>query len=165
MRIISRSPRRRGFTLIELTVVMFILAIAAVMVMPKRFYSFESPIRELQRTAMELSDLALDGIGTRLRLETVDRADVGRVVIEAYIKVENPNDPQKYTLEWRPVDIQHPLTGDRWKLEPEIVYFYPDGTCTPARILYIDPGTRVADADSILLTVTGFLFEEKTDRS
>ena len=144
---------------------MFILALAAVMVVPKRFYSFESPMRELQRTVMELSDLALDGIGTRMRLETVDRTDTGRVVIEAHVKVEDQVDPKKYSLEWKPVKVQHPLTGDRWKLEPEIIYFYPDGTCTPARILYADRSTRITDGTSAILTVTGFIFEETRDRS
>lgn len=147
----------------ELAIVLVILALAAVMVIPKRFYSFEPPIRELQHAVLELSDLSLGGVSTRMRLETVDRADRGRVVIEALIKVEDQNDPKKFTLEWKPVKIQYPLTGDRWRLEPEIIYFNTDGTCTPARVLYADRDTRLSDAESMILTVTGFVIEEKSD--
>ncbi len=149
----------------ELAIVLVILALAATMVIPKRFYSFEPPIRELQHAVLELSDLALGGVSTRMRMETVDKADRGRVLIEALVRVEDQNDPKKFTLEWKPIKIRYPLTGDRWRLEPELIYFYTDGTCTPARILYADRDTRLSDADSMLLTVTGFVIEEKPERN
>jgi hypothetical protein len=141
-------------------IVVGIVAMMGVMVLPKGFFSFEPPMRTLRRAVMEIADLALDGYSVRLRMEVSDRADRGYVVVEALTKVEDRFDPSKYTLEWKPFQPRHPLSGEEWRLEPEIVYFYSDGTCTPARILRADRDVRIADGESALLTVTGFLFEE-----
>ncbi|MDR1621385.1 MAG: type II secretion system GspH family protein [Synergistaceae bacterium] len=150
---------RPGFTLIEVTIVVGIIAMMAVMVLPKGFFSLEPPLRELQRTVTEITDLALDGYTVRLRMEAADRTDRGYIVAEALTKVEDRFDPAKHTLEWKPFQPRHPLKGAEWRLEPEIVYFYSDGSCTPARILRADRDIRITEGESTLLTVTGFLFE------
>jgi len=157
----SRPNRRRGFTLVELMIVVAIIAMLAVMVLPRGFFSFEAPMRSLQRTVMELSDIALDGVSVRMRLDADERAEAGRVIVEALSKVEDRYDPTKYTLTWAPLEIRHPLGGDRWRLDPPIIYFFRDGTCTPARILRADRDARITEGESALLTVTGYLFEEK----
>ncbi len=158
----TRSKRSRpAFTLIEVMIVVAIIALMATLVLPKGFFSFEPPLRALQRTVLEVTDIALDGISVRLRMDPLDRADRGRIVVEALSKVEDRIDPAKQTLEWVPIGLRHPLTGEGWRLEPEIIYFYADGTCTPARILRADKDVRITDGDSALLTVTGYLFEEK----
>lgn len=159
-----KAKARSGFTLIEVMIVVGIAAFMATMVLPKGFFSFETPFRSLQRTVMEISDIALDGYNVRLRMEVADRADRGRVVVEALTKVEDPSDSSKYTLEWKPLQTRYPLEGEEWRLEPEIVYFYSDGTCTPARIIRADRDTHLSDGEAVLLTVTGFLFEEAADR-
>jgi hypothetical protein len=141
--------------------VVAIMAMMAVMVLPKRFFSFEPPLRALQRAVMEISDLALDGYSVRLRMEAAEKADRGHIVVETLARVEDRFDPAQYTLEWKPVEIRYPLEGEEWRLEPEIVYFYSDGTCTPARILRADKDARITEGEAALLTVTGFLFEEK----
>jgi hypothetical protein len=141
--------------------VVAIMAMMAVVALPKRFFFYEPPLRTLQRAVMEISDLALDGHSVRLRMEAAERTDRGYIVVEALTRVEDRFDPSKYTLEWKPVEIRHSLEGDEWRLEPEIVYFYSDGTCTPARILRADKDARVTEGEAALLTVTGFLFEEK----
>jgi hypothetical protein len=146
--------------LIEVMLVVGIMGMMAVMVLPKGFFSLEPPLRELQRSVTEVTDLALDGYSVRLRMEPAERSDRGYILVEALTKVEDRFDPSKYGLEWKPVQIRHPLKGAEWRLEPEIVYFYSDGTCTPARILRADPGVRITEGESALLTVTGFLFEE-----
>ena len=151
---------RPGFTLIEVMLVVGIIAMMAVMVLPKGFFSLEPPLRELQRSVMEITDLALDGYSVRLRMEPVERSDRGTIVVEALTKVEDRFDPTKYALEWKPGQIRHPLSGAEWRREPEIVYFYSDGTCTPARILRADRDVRITEGQSALLTVTGFLLEE-----
>jgi hypothetical protein len=144
----------------EVMIVVGIVAMMSVMVLPKGFFSFEAPLHELQRAVMEVTDLALDGYSVRLRMEAVDRADRGQIVVEALTKVEDRFDPTKFTLEWKPIQSRYPLSGAEWRLEPEIVYFYSDGTCTPARILRADRDVRITEGHSALLTVTGFLFEE-----
>ncbi len=159
----TRSKRSRpAFTLIEVMIVVAIIALMATLVLPKGFFSFEPPLRALQRTVLEVSDIALDGISVRLRMDPLDRADRGRIVVEALSKVEDRIDPAKQTLEWVPVRLRHPPAGEGWRLEPEIIYFYADGTCTPARILRADKDVRITEGDSALLTVTGYLFEENS---
>jgi prepilin-type N-terminal cleavage/methylation domain-containing protein len=156
---------RRGFTLVEIVIAMAVIAMMAVMVAPGGFFSFESPMRALQRTVMELCDVALDGVSVRMRLETAERAETGRVVVEALAKVPDRYDPSKYTLSWTPLTIRYPLEGDRWLLDPPIIYFFRDGTCTPARILRADRDTRISEGESALLTVTGYLLEETDEKN
>jgi hypothetical protein len=136
-----------------------IIAMMAAMALPKRFFFYDPPLRVLQQTIMEITDLVLDGHRVRLRMEVAERTDRGHILVETLSRVEDQFDPTKYTLEWKPLEIRHPLEGDEWRLEPEIVYFYSDGTCTPARILWADKDTRITEGDAALLTVTGFLFE------
>ena len=153
------TTRRRGFTLIEIMLVVAIIGMMAVMVMPKNFFSFVTPLRAMQRAITEITDLSLSGYSVRLRMENIDRADRGHIVIEALTKVEDRFDPAKHTLEWLPVMIANPIEGEDWRLEPEVIYFYSDGTCTPAVIMYADKGARITEGDFAMLTVTGFLFE------
>jgi hypothetical protein len=139
--------------------VVAIIGMMAVMVLPKNFLSFVTPLRAMQRAVTEISELALNGYSVRLRVEVTDRSDRGRIVAEALTKVEDQFDPTKHALEWESVEIAHLPEGEDWRIEPEIVYFYSDGTCTPSRVMRADKNTRITDGDFALLTVTGFLFE------
>ncbi|MDR2522458.1 MAG: prepilin-type N-terminal cleavage/methylation domain-containing protein [Synergistaceae bacterium] len=152
------TPRKawRGFTLIEVMIVAAILALTAVMTLPKGFFFLDPPMRILRRTVTEAADLALDGRNVRLRLEAERGADRGKVVVEALVMA---SDQPQSAPEWKPAEVRYPLDGEEWNLSPEIVYFYPDGTCTPARVTYAARGVRLTDGDSAFLTVTGFLFE------
>jgi hypothetical protein len=150
--------------LIEIVIVMAVIALSAALVFPRRFFSIETTFHVLQRAVLEISDLALDGYSIRLRLETV-RENRGRIVAEALVRVDDAFGPTKHTIEWKPLQMRYPLEGEDWRLEPEIVYFYSDGTCTPARILRADEGVRIEDGGAALLTVTGFLFDEARRRN
>jgi prepilin-type N-terminal cleavage/methylation domain-containing protein len=150
----------KGFTLIEIMIVVAVIALSAALVLPKRLFSFETTFYSLQRAVLEISDLALDGYSIRLRMDAA-RKDRGRVVAEVLVKVEDPLNPANQTIEWKPLEMRYPLAGEDWRLEPEIVYFYSDGTCTPARILRADEDVRIENGESALLTVTGFLFDEE----
>ena len=160
-RTLPTTTRRKGFTLIEILLVVAIIGMMAVMVLPKNFLSFVTPLRAMQRAVTEITDLALSGYSVRLRVEVSDRSDRGRIVAEALTKVEDRFDPTKQTLEWKPVGIANLPEGEDWRFEPEIIYFYSDGTCTPASIMRADKNTRITDGDLAMLTVTGFLFEPK----
>ena len=139
---------------------MAIIGMLAATVIPRMFMHYEPPLRSLQRAVAEVSDMAMDGINVRFRMEPRSRSDRGPVVVEGLAKVEDARDPEKYTLEWIPLKMKFPLAGEEWRLEPEIVYFYADGTCTPARIIYADKDTSLKNGESALLTVTGYLFDE-----
>lgn len=157
------APRaRQGFTLIEVMLVVAFIALMATMVLPKRLFSLESPMNALQRTVAEISDLALDGNTVRLRVDFLERSDRGQIWVEALTKVPDRFQADKHTLEWQPLKVRYPLQGEDWRLEPEIVYFYSDGTCTPARILRAPKDESITEGEAVLLTVTGFLFEEKS---
>ena len=157
------TTRRKGFTLIEILLVVAIIGMMAVMVLPKNLLPFVTPLRAMQRAVSEIAELALNGYSVRLRMEISDRADRGRIEAEALTKVEDRFDPTKLALEWKAIEIVNLPEGEDWRLEPEIIYFYSDGTCTPARIMRADKGVRISEGDLVLLTVTGFLFEPKTN--
>ena len=158
----NRKKRHPGFTLIEILLVVAIIGMMAVMVLPKNLLSFVTPLSAMQRAITEITELALEGYNVRLRLEPLERSDRGRLVAEALTKVENIYDPTKHTLEWMPIDIANLPEGEDWKLEPEIIYFYSDGTCTPANVMRAVKNTRITEGDFAMLTVSGFLFEPET---
>jgi hypothetical protein len=139
---------------------MAIIALSITLVRSSGFFSAETTFHSLQRAVLEISDLALDGYSIRLRLDAV-REGKGRIVAEALVRVDNALNPAQSAVEWKPIAMRYPLEGESWRLEPEIVYFYSDGTCTPARIMRADEGTRIENGDSVILTVTGFLFDEE----
>ena len=161
--IATRFRKRPGFTLIEILVVTAIIGMMAVLVLPKNLLSFVTPLRAMQRAITEITDMALNGYSIRLRMEVLDRADRGRIVAEALTKVEDRFDRTRHSLEWEPVEIAHLPEGEDWRLEPEIIYFYSDGTCTPARVMRADKNDRITEGDFAMLTVTGFLFELETN--
>ena len=159
-----RGRPRQGFTLIEVMLVVVLIGMMTALVMPKAFFTFDSSLRVLQKTVSELSDLALDGVTVRLRMDTEEKErepDRGALVAEGLLQVEDANQPGNARLEWRRLKLQSAPDGEDWRLEPGVVYFYSDGTCTPARILWADKAARITDGESALLTVTGYLFEEK----
>ena len=107
---------RAGFTLIEIMIVVAIIGMMAVMVLPKNILSFGTPLRSMQRSIIEITDLALSGYSVRLRMEPLDRSDRGRIAVEALTRVEDRFDPAKHTLEWMPVQMDRPIEGEGWRL-------------------------------------------------
>jgi hypothetical protein len=146
--------------MIELMIVVAIMAMTAALVLPRGMFSFETTFHSVQRVVTELSELALDGFNVRVRMDA-GSLDRGRVVIEALTKIQDKFYPDKHTLSWQPALTRERLDGEDWRLEPEIIYFYSDGTCTPARIMRADRDMNIDKGETALLTVTGFLFQEK----
>jgi hypothetical protein len=150
----------------ELVVIVAIIGLAAAMALPRSFafLSMDNTQRTLQRAVSELSDLALGGRELRMRVDLANgRADRGRIVIELLTRGDAAEE-QQFLLAapapeflWKPVATRYRIEGSSWQLEPEIVYFHSDGTCTPARITLM--GSRDDENETMLLTVTGFLFQ------
>ena len=157
--------RRRGFTLIEIMIVLAIVGMMAATLLPRMSFYFEPPLTVFQRGVEEAQGLALSGASVRFVLTPV-RARRGQIVVEALLRQEPDKNslrsflgtagPDEGVLAWTPVRLSHPPVGEGWRMEPETVYFFTDGSCTPARLSWAEPGTSERDASEFLLTVTGY---------
>ena len=150
-------------------IVLVIVGLLAGMVVPRIFRYEEPPAVRLQRTVEEASNYALSGVSIRLKLEPVESGGHGnvrrgRIAAEVLAKAEDPAAPGREKLAWSPVRLTYLPEGEDWRLDPEVIYFYTDGSCTPARISWAQSGASDSDAETFLLTVTGYLFQQERRR-
>ena len=158
--------RRRGFTLIEIMIVLVIIGTTAGVVLPRMSFYFEADGADLQRLMEEAGDMALDGTPVRLMVDQKGMTRRGEIYAEAYRKQEQPADSLSVFLgtnvnlpavyEWEEVKLKNIPEGDGWKFEPEVISFYKDGSCSPARISYLERDAMERDAEEYVLTVTGY---------
>ena len=118
----ARRWKRRGFTLIEIMVVMVILALLATLVVPK-------VLGELDKARVSKAKADIRGYETALNMFRLDNfkypsTDMG---LEALIK--KPTDPS--IRNWKEGGYVPKLTKDPWKNDYQ----------------YISPGTRGGDFD------------------
>jgi len=139
---------RRAFTMIELIVVIAILGTLAALIIPRVSW-MEPPKRILQRSFIEAVDMAKNGFSVRFR---IDKDENSGIVPEILIKEEENTEStwKAFEMRWKP-------EGKEWAFDPELIYFFQDGTCTPAKITW---GTYPY-VENYLLTVTGYLVENK----
>lgn len=142
---------KRGFTMVELIVIVAIFGFLVAIVSPRIYWS-EPSKRVLQRSILEAVDTARKGIPTRFRAEKSGNGE-GILIPEVY---ESTGDP-KVPGQWVRLKMQYPPAGNAWTSNPEILYFFSDGTCSPGKLAY---GTA-PEQEKFLLTVTGYLVEEK----
>ena len=163
-----RSGRRPGFTLMEVMLILGIVGLLAAMAVPRISFYYEPPSALLRRSLEEASDLALSGVSLRFVMKPERNSRRGQLVVEALIKKETDSSDlsvflgtgaAREVLEWTPVKLTYPPDGNGWLMEPEIVYFYRDGSCTPARISWAERGVPDSAAEQFLLTVTGYCVE------
>lgn len=125
---IHRQRRQNGFTLIEISVVVLILAMFAALVLPRviplsrgdavRKFTIELPgaIRTIRADAMNRSEslvLAFDSQQNQLVIQSAEGQQVGnRIAVPADIEVSGARIGK------------NDATGTDWELR-----FYPDGTC------------------------------------
>ena len=157
---------RRGFTLLEILIVVMIMGMMASVAVPRMSAQFEPPSAVLQRLFEEAEERALSGTSVRLSVNDDNPSRRGEIVAEALLKKEEPADSlsaflgtagnKPVVLEWQKIKMKNIPEGDGWRFSPRIIYFYKDGSCSPARISNVPPNTSEYDADEYVLTVTGY---------
>ena len=157
---------KRGFTLVEILIVICIVGALSSVLLPRISFYFEPPSAVLQRAIEEASDKSLSGIPIRLSVKSEGRLGRGYIIAEALVKREveenslsaflgtNVNKP--VVLEWQNLKMKYLPENDGWKFEPEIIYFYTDGSCSPAKISWASQNASINDVDEYILTVTGY---------
>ena len=156
---------KKGFTLIEILIVVTIIGILSGVFLPRITLNFEPPGAILQRGIEEANNLAMSGTPVRFVLEHEKNSRRGKIIVEALTQKEIERDSiaaflgknnNSEVLEWQEHKISNAPEGEGWRLEPEVIYFYVDGSCTPAKISWLEPGANERLADEYILTVTGY---------
>ena len=133
---------------------------------PKFSYYFEPPAAVLQRAIEEASDKALSGTPVRLSIKTEGASKRGYIFAEALTKREveenslssflGSNKNRPVILEWQPLKMKNMPDSSGWRFEPEIINFFSDGSCTPAKISWENAEDIARNVDEYILTVTGY---------
>ena len=160
------TKRREGFTLLEIMVVVFIIGVMASVSVPRIARYAEPKAAVLQRAFEEAADMSLSGTPVRLSAGRDNLSGRGAITAEALMKKEEPEDSLSVflgtnvnkppVLEWQSIKLKNLPEGEGWKFKPEIIYFYSDGSCSPARIFYTPPDAPPSEAEEYVLTVTGY---------
>ena len=161
-----KHSSRKGFTLLEIMIVVMIIGMMASVAVPRISMQFEPYSAVLQRAFEEAGNMALSGTPVRLSVKKETARERGTITAEALRQKEEPQDSlsvflgtaanKPVVLEWQKLKLKNAPEGDGWKFKPEIIYFYTDGSCSPARISYAPRGVSDFDADEYVLTVTGY---------
>ena len=157
---------RKAFTLVEVLIVLMITGMLASVMLPRISFYFEPASAVLQRAIEEASDLALSGVPVRLSIKPEGQTKRGEIIPEALKQREVPADSlsaflgtninRPVILEWQSIEMRNLPEGNGWSFYPEVIYFYSDGSCTPARISWAGRNVSEREADEYILTVTGY---------
>ena len=157
----------KGFTLVEILVVMSIVGVLASVMLPRISFYFEPSSALLQRTFEEASNMALSGTPVRLSVKPGNNVTRRGMITAEALKPKEAEEGslsaflgtdkmRPVELEWQNIGLKNLPEDDGWKFEPEIIYFYGDGSCTPAKISQAGKNIPEYKADRYVLTVTGY---------
>ncbi len=168
-----KIKKKKAFTLIEILLVLAVMGLMAGVAIPRLSYYFEPPAAVLQRAIEEAEDKALSGIPVRLSIKTSGASKNGYISAEAFVRKEveenslsaflgtQSNKPAVF--EWQNLKMRYLPENSGWHFEPEIIYFYSDGSCTPAKISWKNPDIYSNKTDEYILTVTGYCMKTSED--
>jgi type II secretory pathway pseudopilin PulG len=141
--------------MIELIVIVAILGTLAALIAPRMSW-VEPYQRTLQRAIIEAIDTARgEGVSLRFRIDKEEKT--GTIIAEVLVKDKENELSKKTESTWKTYKMQWQPAGKEWSFKPEIIYFYQNGMCTPAKITWGSPPY----SENYLLTVTGFIVETK----
>ena len=157
---------RKAFTLIEIMIVLVIIGTLAGVMLPRMSFYFEPASAVLQRAFEQAENMALSGTPVRFSIEHGITSARGKIIAEALKKKEEPADSlsvflgtaanKPVVLEWQKVKMKDIPDSEGWQFKPDMIYFYSDGSCSPARITFAPRGVSESDAEEYVLTVTGY---------
>ena len=147
-------------------IVLVIIGTLAGVMLPRMSFYFEPASAVLQRMFEQAGNMALSGTPVRFSIQHGITSARGTIAAEALQKKEEPADSlsaflgtaanKPMVLEWQKLEMKDIPDGEGWKFSPEVIYFYTDGSCSPARITFAPRGVSESDADEYVLTVTGY---------
>ncbi len=158
--------KRSGFTLIEIMIVVMITGILAGVAIPRMSFYFEAPSATLQRAFEEATNRAMSGTPVRLSIKREGTSRRGKIFSEALVRHKaEASELSKFlgtdqnmpdVLEWEAVTLKSMPKNDGWRFSPEVISFYTDGSCSPAKISHVDDSTLERNEEEYILTVTGY---------
>ena len=135
----------KGFTLVEVLLVVVIMASLALILAPRINMEFASPQVKLQRTFEELSEMASEGERVRLWIDQREELKAQKLVFSS----------EEEGSTWQELDLKWLYFDGKWKAEVKECYFFPDGSCTPWN-LSLQKGS---DEFPFTITVTCTVYE------